>query len=144
VVQSVSGRRAIILIVVEDIPTCASGGRSSSHRAWLEVVRLVMIDFKHSINISDDKDHVDKVVDLVITSQAGLVFKLIHHLSFYDRIVRKDSCCYGLGVPACTSRGEIFRFIGLIGGQQLAENTFIAHLDDFGIYLRPEEDVAVL
>ena len=139
-----SGWRAIILIVVEDISTCASGGRSSSHSAWLEVVRLVMIDFKHSIHISDNEDHVDKVVDLVITSQAGLVFQLIHHLSFYDCIVRKDSCCYRLGVPACTSWREIFRFIGLISGQQLAENTFIAHLDDFGIYLRPEKDIAIL
>ena len=95
-VKSASGLRAIIVIVVEDIPTCASGGRSSSHRAWFEVVRLIMIDFKHSIHVSDDEYHVDKVVYLVITSQTGLVFKLIHHLSFYDCIVRKDSCCYGL------------------------------------------------
>ena len=139
-----SARRAIILIVIENIPTCASGGRTSSNCAWLEVVRLIMIDFKHTIHISDDEDHVDEVVDLVITSNSGLVFQLIHHLSFYNCIVRKDSCCYGLGVPACTSRREIFRFIGLIGRQQFAENTFVAHLDDFGIDLRPEEHVTIL
>ena len=139
-----SAWRAIILIVIEDIPTCPSGGRTSSHCAWLEVVRLIMIDFKHTIHISDDEDHIDKVVDLVITSHAGLVFQLVHHLSFYYRIVRKDSCCNGLRVPACSSRGEIFRFIGLISRQQFAENTFVSHLDDFGIYLRPEENVAIL
>ena len=139
-----SAWRAIILIVIENIPTCAAGGRTSSNCAWLEVVRLIMIDFKHTINISDDEDHVDKVVDLVITSHAGLVFQLIHHLSFYNCIVRKDSCCYGLGVPAYTRRCEIFRFIGLISRQQFAENTFVAHLDDFGVYLRPEEHVAIL
>jgi hypothetical protein len=61
-----------------------------------------MIDFKHAIHISDDEDHVDKVVDLVITFHPGLVFQLVHHLSFDNRIVRKDSCGYGLGVPACT------------------------------------------
>lgn len=139
-----SAWRAIILIVIEDISTCASGCRTSSHCAWLEVVRLIMIDFKHTIHISDDEDHVDEVVDLVITSQTGLIFQLVHHLSFDNRIVRKDSCCYGLRVPACATRGEIFRFIGLIGRQQLAENTFVAHLNDFGIDLRPEEHVTIL
>jgi hypothetical protein len=103
-----------------------------------------MIDFKHTIHISDDEDHIDKVVDLVITSHAGLVFQLVHHLSFYYRIIRKDSCSNGLGVPACSSRGEIFRFIGLISRQQFAESTFVSHLDYFGIYLRPDENVAIL
>lgn len=96
-----------------------------------------MIDLEHTIHISNDEYHIDEVVDLVITSQAGLVFQLVHHLSFYNRIVRKDSCCDGLGVPACASRGKIFRFIGLISRQEFAENTFVAHLYGFGIYLRP-------
>jgi hypothetical protein len=138
--------RGIVIVVIENISsgTASWGWVSTAAHGWLQVSCLIMINFEHTIYISDNKYHVDKSVYRVVASQACLVFKLVHHLRFYNRIVCKNGCGYGLWVPTYTCGSEILSFIRFICCQQFADDTFIAHLNHLGIYLRPQKNAAIL